>query len=217
GSAPYTRLNTALWIDLENGQIRQGIRAGIDPVYERPGLSQFIPVDNSGNLLNPIQAGIVNLNLPLNIGNRPWAVGDQGPAENLWINSPSVRYALALASFLMKPARFMEEAWNSLGIGYVGPQWVEFSTLYRPQDDLQYIHGEIPPNATAPVVVTGIQQWIADYIVSANQSPSLFGMAVRGLDVRLIHQMAGFVSGDEIKVVADNFGLVPSEDVNVVL
>ena len=217
GSAPYTRLNTALWTDLENGQIQQGIRAGIDPVYERPGLSQFIPVDNYGNLLNPIQAGIVNINLPLNIGNRPWAVGDQGPAENLWINSPSFRYSLALAAFLMKPARFMEEAWDSLDIGYVGPQWVEFSTLYRPQDDLQYIHGETPPNATTPVVVTGVQQWISDYIVSSNQPPSIFGTAVRGLDVRLIHQMAGFVSSDEIKVVADNFGLVPSEDVNVVL
>ena len=78
------------------------------------------------------------------------------------------------------------------------------------------MHGETLADGSI-AVVTGGQQWIADYLVSSGQKSSLLGIAVRGLDVRLIHQMAGFVPSDEITVMADNFGLVPSENVNVIL
>ena len=216
GLPPYLSTNTLLWTDMQNGTIAGGPRMGADPDYARPGLLNIIPVDGTGNLLNPIQVGIVNINLPASVASRPWVAGDQGPAENLWINSPSYRFSLAQAAFLMKPARFMEECWDSLHIGYVGPQWVEFATLYRPLNDLQYVHGETTPAGIVAVVI-GVQQWISDYIVSANLQPSDFGTAVRNLNVQLIHQMAGFVSSDEIQALADNFGLLPSEDVQVIL
>lgn len=219
GSAPYARSN-AMWADLETGTIVGGTRIGVDQRYARLGLSDLIPVDNSGNLLDPVGVGIVTTNVPISVSSRSWQAGDQSPVENLWYNSPSYRYGLALAAFLMKPVRFMEECWD-INIGFIGSQWVVlnpdmFDYLSRPLNKDQYIHGETRPDLTV-AVVTGVQQWIVDYLASKGKNSTEFGNAIRGLDVRLMHQMAGFVSSDEIKVVADNFGLLPSEDVNVTL
>lgn len=215
GVPPYLPTNV-MWADLQAGSIAGGPRQGIDPVYARPGLLQLLPVNAAGDLLDPANIGIINIAIPLAVASRPWQVGDLGPVEYLWTNTPSYRYALALASFLMKPARFMEECWDSLNIGYVGTQWVDIPTLARPLNSQQYVHGETMPNGSI-AVVTGVQQWIADYLLSSGITSVGFGTAIRGLGVRLIHQMAGFVAKDNMKVLADNFGLLPEEDVNVIL
>lgn len=216
GNTPYLRSNTALWSDLETGTIVSGPRAGVDILYSRPGLIDLIPVDNSGNLLNPIEIGIVNSDVPIVAASRSWKEGDHGPVENMWINSPAYRYDLSIASYLMKPARFVEECWDSVNVGYINEQWVDFNTLYRPLNSTQYVHGETKPNGITSDII-GIQQWISDYLASSGIEPSGFGSMVRGLDVRLLHPMAGFISSDEIQVVADNFGLVPSENIHVML
>ena len=222
GAAPYTRSNTHMWTDIANGTIAGGPRAGTDLNYERVGLANLIPVDNNGVLLNPLQAGIVNVNVTFDVGSAPWQVGDGGPAENLWIISPAYRYALATGAFLMKPARFVEECWDVLNIGYVGDQWVELPTsprppFSRPQNSEQYVFGEVAPNGIVSTV-TGISQWISDFLVSSGQNiTNVFGGSVRTLDARLIHQMAGFVSLDDVQALADNFGLVPTENINAVL
>ena len=55
GVAPYTGGNSTLWSDLSIGYIHSGTRQGIDLRYQRPNLSQFIPVDDNGNLRSPEQ------------------------------------------------------------------------------------------------------------------------------------------------------------------
>ena len=215
GSAPYTLSNTALWTDLENGTIQGGPRAGTDTNYARPGLHNIIPVDGSGNLLDPVATGIVLTTVNATTAARSWLPGDVGPVENLWRTSPSYRFALALTGFLMKPARFVEQCWDTLNIGYVGTQWVERPTMARPLNVNQQVHGETVDSNV--VTVIGVSQWIADYLLSGGNTSAAFGAAIRGLDVRLIHQMAGFTSNDDMQVVADNFGLLPAEDVNITL
>ena len=215
GAAPYTSSNS-MWTDLENGTIVGGPRAGTDDDYSRPGLSNIIPVDQAGNLLDPIAVGIVLTNVISSVASRSWLPGDQGPVETLWQNSPSYRFALAFAAFMMKPVRLVEECWDTLNIGFVGSQWVNLTTLARPVNAGLYAHGEINP-AGATVVVTGISQWIADYLLSTNHTSATFGTGVRGLDVRLIHQMAGFTASEDMKVVAESFGLLPSEDITTFL
>lgn len=224
GAAPYTRLNTALWNDVTAGRILHGSRAGIDLRYARPNLLTHLPIDNTGNLLNPVRAGIVTSTVIFELGSRPWQAGDQGPAETLWQNSPSARFALARASFLLKPARFVEQCWDTDRIGYVNGQWVDQNSYMRPRNVTQYVHGEINPNlvpwGTLPLpptvtTVLGLSQWLADYLLSTGQDSTALGTAVRNLQVALIHPMAGFVSN--VKLVADNFGLLPAEDVHITM
>jgi hypothetical protein len=219
GNPPYTLSNIQLWIDLQGGIIVAGTRAGADARYARPGLLNFIPVDIAGNLLNPVQIGIVLTTVTPELAARDWVAGDGGPAETLWNHSPSSRFALATASFLMKPARCVEQCWDALGIGYVNGQWVELDSLLRPRNAVQYVHGEVNPTLSPPAAanIIGISQWLTDYLVSVGRQAGDLGTAIRGLNVALIHPMAGFTSIQDVQLVADSFGLLPAEDVQCVL
>jgi hypothetical protein len=214
GSPPYTRSNTQLWQALAAGTgARDDSGTGM---FIRPGLRDVIPVDDAGNLLDPIAIGIVLTQITPQMAARDWQAGDIGPAESLWWDSPSWRFAMARASYLMKPARFVEGCWDAATIGYADDQWVELDRLVRPLNAAQYVHGETNPRTGQIVHAIGLSQWIADYLVSNGRSSTTFGAAVRGLDVALMHQMAGFITGTP-NLAADSFGRLPAEDVHVVL
>jgi hypothetical protein len=218
GPSPYTSGNLKLWNDLRDGVIVGGVRQGIDPRYARPALYSYLPVDAQGNLLDPIAAGIIPNAPTVQQAGANWVVGDYGPVETLWRLSSSFDFAMAQAGFLAKPPRFVEQGWDTINqIQDSTGQWIYAPTGDRPQNSDIFVHGEVGTDGVTVTVVTGIQQWISDYIVSRGQNPSVFGESVRGLDVRLVHKMAGFVSGDNLSASADNFGLVPAADFSVQL
>ena len=115
GPAPYTNGNLILWGDLEAGRIAQGDRAGIDLTYARPGLSTIIPVDESGNLLDPVAAGlsidsVTDNTDPARISvlrsaqiSANWIFGDQAPAETAWRRSSFWPFACQVLLVLTKP------------------------------------------------------------------------------------------------------------------
>lgn len=212
----YGRNNTQLWTDLETGMIRQGLRAGINARYARSGLSTVIPVDVNGMILDPIAANII-LQPPLpNFASRNWMFGDEGPVEHLWRTSSEFCFAKSIASFFMKPARFVETFWDSVNNRYIGNQWVNTKTLQRPiitNDTL--VHGEILNNKFTTVI--GIQQWLVDNVVYSGKTASQLGNSIRGIDVNLMYQMGAFVDSSGITAQTDNFGLIPNENVMVTL
>jgi len=103
GPYPYTRGNLLLWQDLSEGRIRQGDRAGIDPLYVRPKLLDIIPVDEQGNLLT---LDVVNIlgNINGALLDSQWTFGDQGPAETAWRKSSLWPFALQVLLALTQPA-----------------------------------------------------------------------------------------------------------------
>jgi len=210
----WSRNNTTLWDHLEQGYIAAGERMGIDARYSRPGLSRIIPVDGSGKLIDPITAGIFPTAPTVQQAQKAWVMGDQGPVENLWMHTPGYRYSLASIAYLMKPVRFVSQGWDSENFKLVhGSQWVNDSDI-RSQVKSLYVHGELHDDGHR-VIHLGIQQWIADMMVSRGQNVDILGQALRGTVVRLAHKVAGFTSTDNMSVVADNFGLVPSEDITI--
>jgi hypothetical protein len=222
GPAPYTADNRALWDDLEAGRIQQGPRAGLNLRYARPGLSGVIPVDRTGRLRDPIACAIVPAGPSEILARRAWVNGDGGPVENAWITSPAFRFALAQIGFLAKPARWVESFWDTVNVGLsaFGDQWIDHRTQQRPQTAATLVHGEHVTDAQgneSRIIIYGIQQWLVDYLRAAGKPASLLGNAVRGLDVRLLHRMAGFVTPDDLTVVADNFGVLPREDTQIML
>jgi len=221
GPSPYTSGNSSLWTDIENGEIKDGIRKGIDPIYARPGLSNILPVDASGTLLNPVSAGIVLSTPTIDNASRPWEFGDGGPIESVWRNSESYPFAVAQVGYLIKPARFIEFAWDparydEIFVGTTREQWVNTITKNRPQNSELNVHGEVVNNVR--YIGSGIQQWISDRVVSQGQDITTnFGDILRGIDVQLGHKMGGYTETENITVVADNFGLVPQEDTPIEL
>jgi hypothetical protein len=104
GPAPYTSGNEILWSDIEQGIIKQGTRAGTDVVYARPGLIELLPVDESGNLVDPtilLATNITDYNKRQN-----WKIGEQGPAETVWRRSSHWPFMVQKLLALMKPASY---------------------------------------------------------------------------------------------------------------
>ncbi|NJO58806.1 MAG: hypothetical protein HC836_10790 [Richelia sp. RM2_1_2] len=220
GPAPWTGGNTLMWQDLENGYVRQGIRQGTDSNYARPGLLHFIPVSASGELLDPVSAGIIPQNPTYEQATADWVYGDIGPVENVWVKSEYYPFAIAEAMYLMKPARFIELGWDPDRWDYKFEntpefQWLNTELNTRPSNSELNVHAEKLNDGTI-YIGSGIQQWISDWVISRGQSVnSMFGDVIRGLNVQLAHKMGGFTDSTNLRLLTDNFGLVPSEDITV--
>jgi hypothetical protein len=119
GPAPYTSGNQILWRDLEEGRIAVTPNGPqINSLYARPGLSRFIPVGESGELLSPTDSGlsstpIVNPNDPKRIVilrneqiASKWKIGDWGPAETAWRRSSYWPFACQVLMALARPADY---------------------------------------------------------------------------------------------------------------
>ena len=213
GSAPYGSLNTKLWEDLRDGVIRQGPRAGVDHRFRRPELLSILPVDQAGQLLNPVEAGIVNQYINPEFLNSDWKFGDLGPVELAWRRSDQFGYALLTFYCLAKPAKFVELGWDTVNQNSVYnnyPQTTQFlNNLYgqRPPNSLLQVHSENDNN------LIGVQTLISHYLQGLNTSVTdQFGNYVRGLTARLGYKLGAYVDGNTLTVDSENFGQVPLEN-----
>lgn len=220
GPRPYNFNNPILWNDMRNGYIAFGDRQGYHQKYARPNAP--IPVNAEGKLLDPITLGITIKPGEAN-ASANWKIGDHGPAETVFRRSEFWSYAIAQISYLMKPAQFIDIGWDSKLLLNVyensnDPQWINDLYHRRSQTLEEFVHGEEYTDGTI-FISDGIQQWISDWIISNGKSiKTSFGDIIRGIDVRLGHKMAGFISTANNQYLADNLsGPIPDEDVNVLL
>lgn len=217
GPAPYKRGNLALWQDIEQGIIRSGPREGVDRRFIRPGIMSVLPVDIVGNLLDPVQARIIEVAPTQQFAAESWVFGDNSPIENLWRRSSSFGYAKALAIFLMRPAQFVEDYWDKGNRVLVhDTQWIDVPTNDRAAHSELMVHGEQYEDGTQKISF-GLQNWLVEYMIQHGQPPELLGEVLRGLDVRLAHKMAGFTTRDRLHVDAESFGRIPDENIQVEL
>jgi hypothetical protein len=74
-----------------------------------------MPVDASGNLLDPLAAGLVaDFDIPGRESG--WKFGDQAPAETAWRRSSAYPFAVMKTLALTKPARFFSNFFENIGI-----------------------------------------------------------------------------------------------------
>jgi hypothetical protein len=103
GTAPYTSGNDVLWnrIATEPGR------------YGKPDIRLYLPVDASGNLLDPIATGLVD-NFDIPGRQASWKFGDQAPAETAWRRSSSYPFTIMKILALTKPAKFFQQPVRSI-------------------------------------------------------------------------------------------------------
>jgi len=202
GAAPYTSGNTNLWQDLEAGRIQQGVRAGIDLNFARPGLSRVIPVDEYGDLKTPDQFLIKNYSS--SSVSSPWAIGDSGPVESAWRNSSDYPYAMQLALALAKPAEYF-------GLLIDNQRYRYDSTL----NQILFVDSKDRINPSQ-IVVNGsdIQgtvyrnsswlNWVVNYCTSQGLNGyTTVRELIDNLGVRLSYKLAGFSDKKLLKVYAE--------------
>jgi len=197
GPAPYTKGNLVLWEDIENGIIRQGSRAGTYDKYKRPGLTNYIPVDHSGNLQSPLNAGIAK-NFVLVNNQGAFKFGDVGPVESSWRYSSDYPFSVIIGLSLLQPFKIISQNLDKVGFttNLLG-QTVDVDTFkFKNVDQIN-----VP---TATNITGGIINYVTDYILSQGRTSESLQNVFENFNVRLSHRLSGFVDQDKLNFVLDS-------------
>jgi hypothetical protein len=199
GTAPYTSGNTVLWnaIATEPGR------------YGKPDIASYIPVDASGNLLDPLAAGLVdNFDIPgrQNI----WKFGDQAPAETAWRRSSAYPFTVTKTLALTKPAKFFSNLFDPsrLSTNVTGNQIYTETGIRKTLATAKYhleTETDLSTGITTRYQTAGYQPFVINYLISRNLDPVAFYYdKMKNLTVQLAYKLGGFTDKDNIKVLTDS-------------
>ena len=199
GLAPYTSGNTILW-DAVAGHLGR---------YGKSSIASYIPVDTSGNLLDPIAAKLINtFDVPNR--NQAWKFGDQGPAETSWRRSSAYPFSVIKTLALTKPAKFFNLFFdNSRLTKNISNNLISKDTNIIQQLSTANYHLETSTNIQTGVVTryttAGYQPFVVNYLIFKNLDPlTFFYNKLKQLDIQLAYKLGGFTDKENIKVLTDS-------------
>jgi hypothetical protein len=224
GLAPYTSGNTILWRDIANGVIRGGDRAGISTKHIRSNLLDYLPIDEYGNLKDPVTIGLVK-DLTITKIDGDWKFGDHSPAETAWRRSVLWPFALQVLASLTSPSAYASLMFDPIRI----KKSIAGQYSYGDKEQLLNINNAVLYRDT----VNGTRQLASGYSVmliefglqkSANFLTKL-KLDLANIEYRLAYKAEGFLSKDKLKVVIDSVDptstnpgvLLPAEDYTIIL
>ena len=221
GPAPYTSGNLNLWEDLEQGLIRQGDRAGVDSTYVRPGLSQIIPVDEHGNIVDIRFWGILGENEYVDNPDQDWIFSDHGPVETAWRRSSLWPFAVQIMLALSKPANYSAKMFDparlskdATGQYKYGPDdiFLDPATMFL-NGDTDVDGNTILSSGYSVYVLENGKKRTIDYLSNLKQD-------LENIDFNLFYKAGGFLSKDKLEIIIDSVSpntinpgvLLPNED-----
>jgi hypothetical protein len=224
GKAPYTSGNLILWQDLADGRIAAGDREGIDPKYIRNNLLSILPVDEQGNLVNPITSNLAQ-NLLQQYVDAQWQFGDHAPAETAWRRSSNWPFAVQVLMALTKTSSYASLMFDTSRI----KKSIAGQYLYGPNEQLLSLSNLTLYRDT----VNGVRQLGSGYSVmlieaglqhSSNYLDSLKA-DLAGINYNLMFKAEGFISKDKLQIIIDSVDptstnpgvLLPQEDYSIFL
>jgi len=218
GPAPYTSDNLVLWTDLQDGlDYNDGVPV-VRELYKRPGLLEIIPVDDQGNLKEPLDTVIANYNALT--FQRDWIVGDDAPVEYSYRKSSTYPFDLMRLEALLKPAVFYNLGADVDNYKY-NSEFNQFLVNGRthlvPADIQIYGNG---------IAKTSYINWIVDYEkqLGVDATTNIKNL-LNNLDVRLVYRLAGFSDKSLLKFFVEKGTpesrnsslLIPDESYQVLL
>jgi len=207
GPAPYSSGNAVLWEDLEAGYDRTQ-NTTIER-YIRTGLSNYIPVDDNGQLKDPTAAGVIHSYEGRAISGR-WNFGDQAPAETAWRRSTAYAYSIVKLLALTRPAKFFGLFLdNSRLTTNTAGNVIDSDTGTRQRLNTAKYHLETVTNTETGTVTryqtAGYQPLIVNYLIKNNLDPSVFYYdKMKNLNVQLAYKLGGFTDKDNLKILTDS-------------
>lgn len=206
GPAPYTKDNVILWNDLKEGRIREPNRPTIfNTKFARPILELHQPVDESGNLLSPIDSGIAQGYV------RPGAdgsfvFGDEAKVEAAWRRSSYYSFAVLQTLLLMHPSEVLGRCFDrSRIVKNLAGQLVYSETGLR----LRLQDLVIPSTANSSKLTRnyacGLINYITDYLTSETTSRlDQYSSDMTRLTNSISTRLGGFTSKDKYRLILDS-------------
>ena len=225
GPAPYTSDNLILWDNIEKGLIADPNNSRIDKKYARPGLRNFIPVDEKGHLLAPLEANVVQ-NFNQRAASKSFEFGDYSPVESAWRKSSDFPFACIRAMLLSNPADTFAKAFDvanmTINIGnqrtykHTG-KFIENKNIVFPNT-----YEETQRNLTSGLV-NYIYNLVASDILSVHRT---YVEEVKKLEINLSFRLAGFSDKAKLNLILESKSpkhdigtsgvFVPQENYNLV-
>ena len=231
-TAPSVRAQ--LISDIEQGIIRSGVRENYsnrsyldaDNPFKKPGFSSYVPVDSNGDLLSPLQIGIISTNPNEIDAQKNWTFGDGAPVEHAYVTSLEYPFAIQKLLYLTNPGLYVEKLWNVNSISKSNSdenQTIDKLTGKRFVNNNYYVHAETDTAGTR-YLRSGIQNFISDYIINQGSTiKTTFGDVVRNIQANLMYRCAGFIDSTKLKIESEAYDstskstsiTIPPEDINV--
>ena len=222
GEAPYTKDNFLLWEDIEKGIVRQpNTRPIYLNEYKRPGLLGILPVDEHGDLISPIEIGLLGYYDFVEI-EKPFVFGDGAPVEAAWRRSSEFAFSLLIAYGLNKPNEFFATAYDRNN----QVRDVAGNVVYKPTGSRFKLEDIIfPPNNIDDVYnfTSGIVNYIANYNKMIPETYSKYKSDLVSITNQVGFKFAGFTEKSKLKLILDsrtplNKGnvFVPDEDYEII-
>lgn len=220
GSIPYTSGNFVMWEDLEQGKILQGERAGIDLNYARPGLTSVIPVNETGDLIDPIESTLIS-NITIFNKRQPWAFGDCGAGETAWRRSSYWPFAVQKLLALTKPATYSSMLYDPSRLSKnAADQWTygdDKKFLNLKNIEIYGYNNTLTSGYSVYISEIGRQR-VSSYLDSLR-------LDLSNIDYNLFYKVGGFINKQKVQIIIDaaapsstNQGsILPQEDFNLIL
>ena len=199
GAAPYTSGNSLLWNDVATHSGRFG----------KQGISNYIPVDASGNLLDPLASKLIS-SYDVQGRSLPWKFGDQAPAETSWRRSSAYPFTVIKTLALTKPAKFFTNLFDTsrLSTNVSGNKIYSDTGIRINFDDVKYHLQTIVDNNTGVTTryqTAGYQNFVVNHLVHKNLDPIVFYYSkMSDLKIQLAYKLGGFTDKENIKVLTDS-------------
>ena len=199
GPAPYTSANDILWTAIETKTGR----------YGKPDIKKYLPVDASGNLLDPIATGLID-NFNFAGIDDHFKFGDQSPAETAWRRSSSYPYSAVKMLALSKPAKFFTIFFDNSRLSLnVANNLIDKDTGVRQTLAKAKYHLETSTNNATGVTTrfqtAGYQPFVVNYLIFQNLDPiTFFYNKMKNLTIQLAYKLGGFSDKDNLKILTDS-------------
>ena len=204
GLAPYTSENKILWKDIEDGLLRT---PGAPPKYlkhyKRPNLTKWIPVDEGGNLISPVDSNYAQ-EFVLGSTKNAFKFGDESPTETAWRRSSEYPFALIISLILNQPSKVIGLGWDRSRIIRDSAGTV----VYKPTGKRLRLEDLVFPNTTSDatrVNTCGLVNVIANYLNSRDVNVySAYQTNLKSIDNKLGIKIGGFTEKSKFKLILDS-------------
>jgi hypothetical protein len=204
GPAPYTSNNTIMWKDLSVGAVKiPGQSVEYRTKFARPSLIEHLPVDESGNLVNPVVAHLASGTFTTTAQGH-YIFGDVGPVEHAWRRSSYYPFSVLITLMLLKPAHTFATCLDrSRTVRNLCGQLVYSTTNLRitPKDIvLPSIYSSKTRVQTSGIINYLVELLTTDNVMYYNE----YRYNLDNLNVQLSYRISGFTSKDNLNLILDS-------------
>lgn len=205
GPAPYTVDNQVLWEDIQEGIIREPGKIAVRKLkYKRIGAVKYAPVDEFGNLADPLTAGVAQDFLTLD-ARENMKFGDGSPVESAWRRSSAYPFSIITAILLSRPADVFSRCYDlSRTVRNKAGQLVDKDTDLRFNISAISKPSTIFDNSTR-IFTSGLVDYIYGKLISKNSLQiDTYVDNLNRLSAQMAFKLGGYSTKDKLKLLLDS-------------